>query len=164
MLGADRSHGTHLLIDLWGGQRLDDVDLVKETLATAASAAKATLLYIHLHQFELNGGITGIALLAESHISIHTWPEDGYAAVDIFTCGLANPECAIPVIERAFTPARTVVVQAARGVCAGASRMEAGPFARAEHQVSAQSFGPKVVAEHLNFTLEMAADQVKEAT
>ncbi len=96
--------GTHLIVDLWGAQRLDELDHVRSTLIEAVEVAGATLLHIHLHHFTPNGGISGVAVLAESHISIHTWPERGYAALDIFMCGDAQPMKAIPVLERAFKP------------------------------------------------------------
>ncbi len=96
--------GTHLIVDLWGASRLDDLDHVRRTLIEAVRVAGATLLHIHLHHFTPNGGISGVAVLAESHISIHSWPERGYAALDVFMCGDAQPMKAIPVLERAFTP------------------------------------------------------------
>ena len=79
--------GTHLLADLSGCQGLDDVARVEQALREAVAAASATLLDVRLHHFGPGQGVTGVALLAESHISIHTWPEHGYAAVDIFLCG-----------------------------------------------------------------------------
>lgn len=102
--------GMHLIIDLWGAGRLDDLDHVRQALIDAVDAAGATLLHIHLHHFTPNGGISGVAVLAESHISIHTWPERGYAALDVFMCGDAQPHNAIPVLEQAFRP-RTVKVE-----------------------------------------------------
>lgn len=107
--------GTHLIIDLWGAERLDDLTHVRETLIEAVQVAGATLLHIHLHHFTPNGGISGVAVLAESHISIHTWPERGYAALDVFMCGDAEPAKAIPVLERAFTPSRTSCDELLRG-------------------------------------------------
>jgi len=96
--------GTHLIVDLWGAKRLDELDHVRSTLIESVEVAGATLLHIHLHHFTPNGGISGVAVLAESHISIHTWPERGYAALDIFMCGDAQPMKAIPVLESAFKP------------------------------------------------------------
>ncbi|NUB15064.1 adenosylmethionine decarboxylase [Azospirillum brasilense] len=96
--------GTHLIVDLWGAERLDELDHVRSTLIESVEVAGATLLHIHLHHFTPNGGISGVAVLAESHISIHTGPERGYAALDIFMCGDAQPMKAIPVLERAFKP------------------------------------------------------------
>jgi S-adenosylmethionine decarboxylase len=107
--------GTHLILDLWGAQDLDDLQVVEQAMRDAVAAAEATLLHIHLHHFTPNGGISGVAVLAESHISIHTWPERGYAALDIFMCGDARPERAIPVLEAAFRPARTDVSEYLRG-------------------------------------------------
>jgi len=79
------------------------------------AAAGATLLHIHLHHFEPNGGVSGVAVLAESHISIHSWPEANYAALDVFMCGDANPEACIPVLRAAFKPKRIVVGEHLRG-------------------------------------------------
>ena len=79
--------GTHLLADLSGCRGLDDAARVERALREAVEAADATLLDVRLHHFGEGHGVTGVALLAESHISIHTWPEHGYAAVDIFLCG-----------------------------------------------------------------------------
>ena len=71
-----RCAGVHLIIDLHGAKGLDDIDLVEATLRRCVDAARATLLHIHVHHFQPNG-ISGVAVLAESHISIHTWPEVG---------------------------------------------------------------------------------------
>jgi S-adenosylmethionine decarboxylase len=79
--------GTHLLADLTGCAGLDDGARVEAALRAAVVAAEATLLDVRLHHFGPGQGVTGVAQLAESHISIHTWPEHGYAAVDIFLCG-----------------------------------------------------------------------------
>ncbi|HSK41274.1 MAG TPA: adenosylmethionine decarboxylase [Arenibaculum sp.] len=107
--------GTHLIVDLWEAGRLDDLDHVEKTLMSAVEASGATLLHIHLHYFTPNGGISGVAVLAESHISIHTWPERGYAALDIFMCGDAEPHKAIPVLEQAFDPGSVTVDEILRG-------------------------------------------------
>ena len=96
--------GIHLIIDLWGARCLDDLPLMENTLRQAVTVAGATLLHIHLHHFTPNSGISGVAVLAESHISVHTWPERNYAAFDIFMCGVAQPELAIPVLKEAFLP------------------------------------------------------------
>ena len=110
-----RCAGAHLIIDLYGAERLDDIDHIEAALRRAVNAASATLLHIHLHHFEPNGGVSGVAVLAESHISIHTWPENGYAALDVFMCGKANPDACIPVLRDAFAPKNIAVSELLRG-------------------------------------------------
>lgn len=107
--------GTHLIIDLWDAHRLDDLAHMEAAMREAVTAAKATLLHIHLHHFTPNGGISGVAVLAESHISVHTWPEKNFAAFDVFMCGDATPEKAIDVFQQYFTPGRTDVNNLRRG-------------------------------------------------
>jgi S-adenosylmethionine decarboxylase len=108
--------GQHLTIDLWDCQGLDDEKRIQQAFLDAIKAAGATLLHIHTHVFEPNGGISGVAVLSESHISCHTWPEKGFAAFDVFMCGDAQPELAIPVLKAAFKPKRVVVEEIKRGV------------------------------------------------
>jgi S-adenosylmethionine decarboxylase len=73
------------------------------------------VLSVELHGFGEGAGLTGVALLAESHISIHTWPETGYAALDIFMCGRCDPHQAVPVLEHWFQPGRKRVGAYQRG-------------------------------------------------
>lgn len=108
--------GSHLIVDLWEAEGLDCKDRIEAALLDAVEAANATLLHIHLHVFEPGGGISGVAVLAESHISVHTWPEHGYAAFDIFMCGQAEPRKALSVLKRAFDPKRVVIGEHKRGV------------------------------------------------
>jgi S-adenosylmethionine decarboxylase len=108
--------GSHLIIDLWDAENLDNHDRIERALIDAVHAAGATLLHIHLHRFTEGGGISGVAVLAESHISVHTWPERGYAAFDIFMCGGAEPRRALSVLKKAFNPKRTVIGEHKRGV------------------------------------------------
>lgn len=95
--------GGHVLVDLWGAKNLTDQDLMERALRAAADACEATILHMHLHRFN-NGGISGVAVLAESHISVHTWPERHFAAFDIFMCGNCKPENALPVLCDFFSP------------------------------------------------------------
>jgi S-adenosylmethionine decarboxylase len=108
--------GSHLIIDLWEAEGLADRERIETALIDAVTASGATLLHIHLHTFEEGGGISGVAVLAESHISVHTWPEKGYAAFDVFMCGDAQPRKALDVFKRAFNPGRIVVGEHKRGV------------------------------------------------
>lgn len=107
--------GTHLIIDLWDASHLDDIEHIRTAMIDCVNAAGATLLHLHLHHFTPNNGVSGVAVLAESHISIHSWPERGYAALDVFMCGDANPHAAIDVLETAFRPDRIDVQEHRRG-------------------------------------------------
>ena len=110
--------GAHLIIDMWDGINLSNREVIHNTLKKIAKACDAQILHIHLHSFDENQGITGVIVLAESHINIHTWPEVGFAALDIFMCGKTNPVAAIPVLETAFKPQRMEVQTVTRGIIA----------------------------------------------
>jgi S-adenosylmethionine decarboxylase len=110
-----RYAGTHLIVDLRGARGLDDIGRTESALREAVTAAGATLLHIHLHHFTPNAGVSGVAVLAESHISIHTWPERQYAALDVFMCGGTRPEKTLEVFQRAFRPERMHVAEHLRG-------------------------------------------------
>ncbi|MBN9548646.1 MAG: adenosylmethionine decarboxylase [Alphaproteobacteria bacterium] len=107
--------GVHLLVDFRECRDLRDVEGIERALREAAAACDATVLDVMLHNFGEGGGITGVALLAESHISIHTWPETGYAAIDIFMCGRCDPRRALPVLDRWFSPGRRRITEHQRG-------------------------------------------------
>lgn len=108
--------GRHLLIDLWQASNLDDLGHVDSTLRGAVEAIGATLLKIELHHFSENDGVSGVAVLAESHMSIHTWPECGYAALDVFVCGDCDPYLALPVLKAAFRPGNMQIAEHKRGL------------------------------------------------
>jgi S-adenosylmethionine decarboxylase len=78
-----RFAGTHLLVDIWGASKLDNPVHIETALREAALVAGATVLHSHFHHFTPNGGVSGVVVLAESHISIHTWPERNFAAIDV---------------------------------------------------------------------------------
>jgi len=107
--------GTHLLLDLYSASNLDNIAHIELAIRDIVAACGATLLHIHLHHFTPSGGVSGVAVLAESHISVHTWPERDYAAFDVFMCGDAQPENAVPVLKRAFFPKRIEVCEELRG-------------------------------------------------
>jgi len=101
--------GRHCIVELYDGNphRLDDEDFIRDALKEAAERSGATLLSLTSHKFEPQG-VTALALLSESHISIHTWPELGYAAVDAFTCGKhTNPELACNHMKTALECGRS---------------------------------------------------------
>ena len=108
--------GSHFIVDLWGAEPLDDLALMESTLRKAVEVAGATLLHIHLHHFTPNDGISGVAVLAESHISVHTWPERDFAAFDVFMCGDTKPELTIPIFREAFKPEKISISEHLRGV------------------------------------------------
>ncbi|MDA0231162.1 MAG: adenosylmethionine decarboxylase [Proteobacteria bacterium] len=107
--------GVHKIVDMWAPRRIDDLEFIETALRESVAAARATLLHIHLHHFDNTGGVSGVAVLAESHISVHTWPERGFAAFDVFTCGNTDPEAAIAVLTSAFQPERVEVCEILRG-------------------------------------------------
>ena len=107
--------GTHLLLDLYDASHLDNIERIEQAMRDIVTSCGATLLHIHLHHFSPSGGVSGVAVLAESHISVHTWPERDYAAFDVFMCGDAEPENALPVLKRAFFPRRIEVCEELRG-------------------------------------------------
>ena len=107
--------GMHLLVDLWGATNLCDPVCIDRALREAAEAAGATILHGHFHHFSPNGGVSGVLVLAESHISIHTWPERDFAAIDIFMCGACDPYESIPAIKAAFQPKAVTLDEQRRG-------------------------------------------------
>jgi S-adenosylmethionine decarboxylase len=111
-----RYAGGHLLLDLWGARNLTDPGTIEAALRAAALAAGATILHTHLHQFGDNGGVSGVIVLAESHISIHTWPERDFAAIDIFMCGACDPHRSVPLLQQAFQPADLKISEHRRGL------------------------------------------------
>ncbi len=110
-----RYAGTHLLVDLWGARDLDDSAAIDRTLRACAEASGATVLGGDFHRFQPNG-VSGMLLLAESHISIHTWPERGFAALDLFMCGECDPYAGIEVLKRAFEPEQITLTEHKRGM------------------------------------------------
>lgn len=111
------SLGRHIILEMWGCCKaaIEDVNIVKDVLTKATEAIKATLIDLICHQFSPYG-VTGVAILAESHISIHTWPEYGYAAADIFICGnIINPLNAASYISQAFQAKETSTLELKRG-------------------------------------------------
>lgn len=107
--------GMHLLIDFYDAENLQDSTAIEQALREAAAACGATVLQVMLHHFGEGAGVTGVALLAESHISIHTWPETGFAAIDIFLCGKGDPNNALPVLKNFFKPKSWKFTQNSRG-------------------------------------------------
>ncbi len=110
--------GTHLLVELrdCNPEILKDLSRVKDALVSAAKEAKATIIDVSFHEFN-PFGISGMVVIAESHLSIHTWPEYSYAAVDIFTCGdIIKPEIAAHYLIHQFESKTPSIVEMKRGI------------------------------------------------
>jgi len=106
--------GTHLIIEVIDGDGLDDEARIERAFRDCVSECGATLLHIHTHKFSPQG-VSGVAVLAESHISVHTWPEIGYGAFDVFMCGDAAPWRAVDVLRGAFAAGEVRVRELLRG-------------------------------------------------
>jgi len=106
--------GTHLIIEVVKGSGLDDEARIQKAFRDCVDACGATLLHIHTHKFSPQG-VSGVAVLAESHISVHTWPEIGYGAFDVFMCGDAQPWRAVEILRAAFNAREVRVSELLRG-------------------------------------------------
>ena len=110
--------GTHLLLELrdCNPKTLSNLEFVTEAMKNAALEAKATIVEVAFHEFS-PFGISGMVVIAESHLAIHTWPEYGYAAVDVFTCGdLIKPQVAAQFLIEKFECKNPSTVEMKRGV------------------------------------------------
>ena len=105
-----RGVGAHCIVDLWGASHLSDAKVLTTVLETASSGSgRHSAQKYSCMSSPSSGGVTGVALLAESHMSIHTWPEKGYAAIDIFMCGRADIRRALDVLILQLKPTHTLV-------------------------------------------------------
>lgn len=100
--------GMHIIVDLYEAEHLDDIELIEKVMRECIETCGAHLLHIHLHHFTPNHGVTGVAVLSESHISVHTWPERNFAAFDIFMCGNAEPELAVDILQERFKAKKVI--------------------------------------------------------
>jgi S-adenosylmethionine decarboxylase len=114
---AEAPVGVHCILEMYEctPALLNDAGFIEATITEAARQANSTLLNLHVHEFQPHG-VTAIALLAESHLSIHAWPERGYAAVDVFTCGEhTEPEAACMFLVERFNAGRHLLSIVPRG-------------------------------------------------
>jgi S-adenosylmethionine decarboxylase proenzyme len=108
--------GTHLVLELWGCSNLNSPTTVEAALRDMVEAIGVTLLDLRVYPFKPIG-VTGVAIVAESHIMIHTWPEHKYAAVDVFTCGEERDlTAAVEAVREHFTPDRVQMMHIVRGI------------------------------------------------
>lgn len=108
--------GTHLVIDAWQAPAglLNDPKIIRTALIEAITVGEATLIDICVHQFSPHG-VTATATLAESHIAIHTWPEHGYFAADLFFCGSGKPRIAAKLLQNALKARQIKIQELTRG-------------------------------------------------
>ena len=110
--------GRHLLLELFDcdSDAINNLEAVKRAVVEAAKRAHATIVDVVFHEFN-PFGVSGVVVIAESHLAIHTWPEYRYAAVDIFSCGdILKPEVAANYLVEQFGAERTSVVEMQRGM------------------------------------------------
>lgn len=108
--------GKHVLLDIYGAnkEKLNDPDFINQALKDAAAAAGATVVKGDFHKFD-GEGVTAFLILSESHVSVHTWPSEGFAAFDIYTCGSCNPRAAAWVLGYAFQSEKFTIKEVERG-------------------------------------------------
>jgi len=108
--------GIHLIAEFWHGKIVEDKKELKRILTEAVKRANSTPLKIVIHKFKPQG-ITGVVLLAESHIALHSWPEYNYLAIDIFTCGdKSTPQKALDYFQKEFAPKKVEIKKIKRGI------------------------------------------------
>ncbi len=108
--------GLHLIVEFWGGKIIENSRKIERILILAAKKAGNTPLRTAIHKFSPRG-ITGVLLLAESHIAFHSWPEINYLAIDIFTCGKKSfPQKALNYLKKEFEPKKVKVYKIKRGI------------------------------------------------
>lgn len=110
--------GRHVLLELYDcdAEAIKNVEKVRDEMVEAAQRARATIVTVTFHEFNPYG-VSGVVVISTSHLSIHTWPEYRYAAVDIFSCGdVVQPQAAIDHLVQAFTAERISVVELQRGM------------------------------------------------
>jgi S-adenosylmethionine decarboxylase len=128
--------GTHLLVELreCNTEILKNLEKVRNALVSAAKEAKATIVDVSFHEFN-PFGISGVVVIAESHLTIHTWPEYDYAAIDIFTCGdIIKPEVAASFLIKQFECKNPSIVEMKRGILSHENE-------KLPHKVSSSSTG-----------------------
>lgn len=108
--------GVHVVADLWGTRSLGSAVELDGLLRRAAETGGATVIQVVTHQYSPSG-LSGVALLAESHLSLHEWPENRFTAIDIFTCGrTTDPDVILAVLAERYEPERRLIKRIARGV------------------------------------------------
>lgn len=111
-----KSLGRHIIIEMWEAENLNSAKDLTKALKNCVAAIDGTLLDIRVVEFPVHG-VTGVAIISESHVAVHTWPEHKYAAVDIFTCNLeGDVEAGIAALSDVLKPGRVEVMELRRGM------------------------------------------------
>ncbi|MGB0678469.1 MAG: adenosylmethionine decarboxylase [Polyangiales bacterium] len=151
------TYGQHLLAEFHHcrGSILNDLVQVEQLMNQAAKVAGATVVASVFHPFQPQG-VSGVVVIEESHLSIHTWPETGYAAVDFYTCGDCVPRRAYEFLQRRFECKRAELLTVERGLQGAASSLRVGvqETSTAIPQVARQLMHPAAAA------IEPAAQRV----
>lgn len=122
--------GRHLLAEFFecNSSRLNDIKFIEKVMKNAAVVSGATIVNTSFHKFEPQG-VSGVVVISESHLSIHTWPEYGYAAIDLFTCGEnVDPWKAYEYLKEVFSSQRTKVEEIKRGLYPEIGLDERAPY------------------------------------
>ena len=119
MLTVREHCGKHLIVEVWtdiDNPVLTDENVIRKAFLQGAADSQATVIGHNWHSFGPGEGITGVVMLSESHMSVHTWPEHGYASVDVYMCGDCDPHLSVPAISNGLNAKRTEVTTLLRGV------------------------------------------------
>ncbi|MEL7418973.1 MAG: adenosylmethionine decarboxylase [Cyanobacteria bacterium J06555_3] len=125
--------GTHLVVDAWQAPAdlLNDPDVIRAALIEAITVGKTTLIDLCVHQFSPHG-VTATATLAESHIAIHTWPEHGYFAADLFFCGAGEPKIAANILQTNLKARQVKIQELKRGFISTGTNLVSSQMAAQE--------------------------------
>jgi S-adenosylmethionine decarboxylase len=128
--GKQKYAGIHLIAEFWYGKNIENSKELERILIKATKKAKNIPLKIAIHKFSPQG-ITGVVLLAESHLALHSWPEINYLAIDIFTCGKkAMPHRALKYLKKMFQPKKIKIKEIKRGVLGGENKPSSSTSSR----------------------------------
>lgn len=132
--------GRHLIVDAWEcSEAIGSAAEVEEALREAVARSRATLVELVVHPFSPYGA-SGVAVIAESHIAVHTWPEERYFSLDVYTCGeKAIPEAAVEVFKERFRPKVIEIVELPRGRRPATKRFEVFPSSASDANANANS-------------------------
>lgn len=115
-VSGDEYAGRHILADFWDVKNMGDLAFIQDAIEQSARAANATILHSYYHPFGEGMGVSGVTVLSESHISIHTWPEREFASLDIFMCGECDPQVALDHLVKVMKPGRVESSLNRRGI------------------------------------------------